>query len=160
MYMEHVRIDPGQGHEAGRALLSRMYSRYYGGQMPDILLEEGGKPYFATGHPHFSISHTKAHVFCVLSDTPVGIDAEEMDRQVDLRLADRILSPAEKARYHWDVDKRAALLKMWVLKEADAKHTGKGIHGFPNKTDFDPNDPRIQEIDGCYVVVIGGDYVV
>lgn len=160
MQMAYERIQPGQGHEAGRALLARLYSQYRSGEMPDIVLEDGGKPRFVAGYPHFSISHTKAHVFCVLADEPVGIDAEEMDRRIDLRLADKILSSSERARYDAREDKRAALLRLWVLKEADAKRTGKGIRGYPNGTDFDPDDPRIQEIDGCFVAVIGGDHAV
>lgn len=154
MQMAYERIEPGQGHEAGRALLARMYREYRGTEMPDIVLADGGKPRFGSDPLEFSISHTRHHVFCVLSDKPVGVDAEEMDRQVDLRLADRILSPAEKARYDAEEDKRAALLKLWVLKEAAGKLTGEGVRIFPNHTDFCPDDPRIQEIDGCYVAVI------
>ncbi len=158
--LAYERISPGQGHEAGRALLARIYREYRGTDMPPIVVEAGGKPRFVEDTVHFSISHTRRHVFCAISDRPVGIDAEEMDRQMDLRLADKILSPGEKTRYEAAPDKRAALLKLWVLKEASVKHTGEGLRGYPNRTEFSTEDPRVQEIDGCYVAVIGGDHVV
>jgi phosphopantetheinyl transferase len=95
-------------------------------------------------------------VFCALSDEPVGIDAEEKERKIDLRLAEKILSPSEKIRYEAAGDKRAALLRLWVLKEAAAKLTGEGLRGYPNHTDFSPDDPHILELDGCYVAVLAG----
>ena len=147
-------IGPGEGHEAGRALLAQMYRAHRGQEMPAVVLEERGKPRFAEDPLAFSISHTKGHVFCVLSDRPVGIDAEEMDRDIDLRLAEKILSPAEKARYLAAPDQREALLKLWVLKEAAAKRSGEGLRGYPNQTDLSPEDPRLKEIDGCYVAVV------
>ena len=122
--------------------------------MPEICVGHRGKPYFADESVHFSISHTKHHVFCVLSDTPVGIDAEELDREINLSLADKILSPAEKAQFDDAKDKKSALLTFWVLKEAAGKCTGEGINGYPNKTNFSLDDPRVQTIDGCLVAII------
>ena len=149
-----MALDGLSGHDAGRQLLQQMYRDATGQDMPQILTGERGKPHFADGALHFSISHTKNHVFCVLSDKPVGIDAEETDRKIDLRLADKILSPGEKARYQQAEDRRAALLKLWVLKEAAGKCTGEGINGYPNHTDFSPDDPRVMQIQGCFVAVI------
>lgn len=142
------------GHEAGRILLAEMYRERTGKPLPPILLTERGKPYFSDGTLHFSISHTPRRVFCVLSDRPVGVDAEELDRDVDLRLADKVLSEKEKARYAQAEDKRLALLRLWVLKEAAAKCSGEGLRGYPNKTDFSPDDPRVTETAGCLVAVI------
>lgn len=131
-----------------------MYEEKYGRPMPEIAVTERGKPYFADGSCHFSISHTKHHVFCILSDCPVGIDAEETDRNIDLRLAEKILSPQEKKQYDMAEDKRLALLTFWVLKEAAAKCAGEGLRGYPNQTNFSLDDPRAVLIDGCFVAVI------
>ena len=143
-----------RGHEAGRELLARLYREETGEALPEIAVADRGKPYFADSPWHFSISHTKKHVFCVLSDRPVGLDAEEMDRKVDFRLTERILSETEKRRVDGAEDTRAALLRLWVLKEAAVKLTGEGLRGFPNRTDFDPQDSRIMMMDGCYVAVL------
>lgn len=154
MILEYATILPGEGHTAGRQLLAKMYRSHTGKEMPQIRITDRGKPYFAEGCLHFSISHTKNHIFCALSERPIGIDAEEADRSIDLRLAEKILSPSEKAQYDASADKRTALLTFWVLKEAQAKCTGEGLQGYPNKTNFQLNDPRVQKIDSCLVAVI------
>ena len=154
MRIKWERLDGRSGHEVGRQLLAQLYREETGEDCPNILTAPRGKPYFEGASLHFSISHTRNHAFCVLSHYPIGIDAEEKDRKVNLRLAEKILSAAEYARYEAAPDKRAALLRLWVLKEAAVKLTGEGLQGFPNQTDFSPNDPRIQEIDGCYVAVL------
>ena len=142
------------GHEAGRKLLRELWQTHIGGEMPEIALEERGKPYFVDSPWHFSISHTKRRVFCALSPVPIGIDAEETDRDISLRLAEKILSPAEKAHFDSAADKRLALLKFWVLKEAAVKLTGEGLKGFPRHTDFSLEDPRIFESNGCFVAIL------
>ena len=152
--MEYRRIQPGQGHEEGRKLLAQMYLQKTGKELPEILVGKRGKPCFADGEYHFSISHTKHHVFVVLKDHPVGIDAEEKDRKIDLRLAEKILSPNEKIRFDQAENKQEFLLKLWVLKEAAGKCSGEGINGYPVHTDFSPEDPRVQETDGCFVAIV------
>lgn len=142
------------GHEAGRELLADLYRMETGEEMPPILLTDRGKPYFETGEWHFSISHTGRHAFCALSKNPVGIDAEELDRDIRLKLAEKILSPGERAQFDAAGDKRRALLTFWVLKEADAKLTGEGLRGYPNQTDLRLDDPRVREMDGCLVAAM------
>ena len=154
MRIKWERLNGRSGHEVGRQLLRQLYEEATGAVLPEIRLAERGKPYFAESDLHFSISHTEHHAFCVLSSCPVGIDAEEKDRKINLRLAEKILSDPERARFDAAGDKRDALLRLWVLKEAAVKLTGEGLNGYPNHTDFDPYDPRIQEIDGCYVAII------
>ena len=154
MVFAYRTIEPGQGHRAGRELLNALYRQQTGCDMPAIALADRGKPYFVDCPWHFSISHTKNHVFCVLSGRPVGIDAEETDRDIDLRLAEKILSQKEKIRWEQSPDRQAALLKLWVLKEAAGKCSGFGVNANPNQTDFFPDDPRIQLIDGCYVAIV------
>ena len=155
MVLEYAQIQPGQtGREAGRALLKKMYEAHTGQPMPEILTEERGKPCFAEGGWHFSISHTPKNVFCVLSEHPVGLDAEEADRNINLALAEKILSPTEKAQFDAAPDQRLALLKFWVLKEAAAKLTGQGLRGYPEKGVFRLDDPRVKTVNGCIVAVM------
>ena len=144
------RLNGRNGHTVGRQLLCQLC----GGQLLPIRITPQGKPYFAQGAVHFSISHTKKHAFCCISDQNIGIDAEEMDRRVSPALAETVLSQSEKARYDAAQDKNAALLRLWVLKEAYAKLLGKGLGDYLYRTDFDPDDPRILIIDGCYVAIM------
>lgn len=157
MLLESALIGEMTGHEAGRILLSRMYESHTGKPMPAILTTDRGKPFFRDGSLHFSISHTRHRVFCALSETPVGIDAEELDRNIRSELADRILSPEERAQYDAAEDKRLALLTFWVLKEAHAKFTGQGLRGYPKHTNFTLTDSRVTVRDGCLVAVIKED---
>ena len=152
--LAHEALLGRTGHEVGRLLLERLYREETCEPMPEISVAEGGKPYFADSSLHFSISHTKEHAFCALSDRPIGIDAEEKDRPINLKLAEKILSAGEMERFLSATDKRSALLKLWVLKEASVKLTGAGLRGLSKPTDFSPEDPRILEIDGCYVAIL------
>ena len=154
-----MRVGSGElrgrsGPDAGRELLAAMYREETGEEIPPILVTDRGKPYFAQGDWHFSISHTRRHAFCVLAKVPVGIDAEELDRKIRPELAAKILSPNEMYRYDGAQDKQRALLTFWVLKEAAAKQTGEGLRGYPNHTDFCLEDSRVREMDGCLVAVI------
>lgn len=143
------------GHEVGRQLLAALYRQATGEELPPIATTANGKPYFTQGNWHFSISHTPNHVFCVLSQKNVGLDAEEMQRPVSAAVISRFLSDTEQARLGADKEREA--LRLWVLKEALAKQTGRGIGNWMKDTDFDPYDKRVQEIDGCYVAVLEED---
>ena len=121
-----------------------------------------GKPYFREKPWHFSISHTDEMVFCCLSEKNVGIDAESLQRQIPMSLAEKILSSGEKAQFDAAEDKRTALLTFWVLKECAAKLSGEGLRGYPKDTNFSLDDPRVTLIDGCLVAVMeeGDTYVI
>ena len=142
------------GHEAGRQLLRQLYRQETGEELPSIVTTSSGKPYFENSPWHFSISHTRRHAFCVLSKENIAIDAEELDRKIDLRLAQKILSPKEKVQFDAAEDKHRALLTFWVLKEAAVKLSGEGLRGYPNQTDFSLDDPRVREMDGCLVAIV------
>ena len=151
--LAHREISPGEGHEQGRCLLAELYRAHRGVEMPNVVLEDRGKPRFAEDSLQFSITHTRNHVFVAISSKPIGIDAEELDRKIDLRLADKILSPTEKQQFDAATDKRLALLTFWVLKEAAGKRTGEGIRGYPNHTAFSLDDPRVTVTEGCLLAI-------
>ena len=141
---------------AGKLLLERMYEELTGEEMPPIEKAPRGKPYFPGSKLHFSITHTKTTVFCAISDTEIGIDAEDLTRKVSPNLAEKILSPKEYAQYEAvpEEKRNEALLRFWVLKEAEAKCSGLGLRGYPNHTEFDLSDPRVRKLGGCMVAVI------
>ena len=154
MRIAHCPLDGLSGHEAGRRLLAELYRQETGQDLPDILTTDRGKPYFPDSGLHLSISHTPKHAFCALSRRNLGIDAEEADRKINLRLADKILSPMERQQFDAAPDKEKALLTFWVLKEAAAKLSGEGLRGYPNHTNFALEDPGVTEMDGCIVAVL------
>ena len=156
-------LDGRTGHQAGRDLLRQLYYEQTGQTLPEIALGPRGKPYFPGSPWHFSITHTPRHAFCALSLRPIGMDAEELDRNISPRLPEKILSPGELSQYRASEDPHRALLSFWVLKEAQAKLTGEGLRGYPNHTDFILPHPAIRELDGCLVAILEGneeDYAV
>lgn len=154
MILDWEPLNGRTGHEAGRELLAKLYHRETGEELPPILKTPRGKPFFETGGWYFSISHTPKHVFCALSRQNVAVDAEEPDRNINLKLAEKILSPGEKQQFDAAQDPRRALLTFWVLKECAAKLSGEGLRGYPNHTNFSLEDPRVTEIHGCLVAVM------
>lgn len=154
MRIAFCRLEGQTGHDAGRQLLARLYREETGEDLPGILTTDRGKPYFPDSPWHFSISHTPRHAFCVLSRNNVAIDAEELDRNIRLKLADKILSASEKVQFDVAKNRERALLTFWVLKEAAAKLSGEGLRGYPNHTHFSLEDPRVTEMDGCLVAVM------
>ena len=154
IYLASAALDGRSGHDMGRQLLAQLYETHAEGAMPEILTGPMGKPYFGASNWHFSISHTKGHAFCVLADVPVGLDAEELDRKINLSIAQKILSDEEFRQFKKAKDPQRALLTFWVLKEAQAKLTGEGMKWHPTHTDFTLPDSRVQEINGCLVAIV------
>ena len=154
MIIGSCELSDRTGHEAGHQLLQQLYRAQTGQALPEILVTDRGKPYFADSPWHFSISHTPKHAFCVLSRNNIAIDTEELDRKINLKLADKILSPSERIQFDAAENKEKALLTFWVLKEAAAKLSGEGLRGYPNHTHFSLEDPRVTELDGCLIAVM------
>ena len=154
MRLSFCELQGETGHQAGRRLLAETYRQETGENLPEIRITDRGKPYFPDSCWHFSISHTKKHAFCVLSRKNIAIDAEELDRKVQLKFAEKVLSPEEKRQFDRSEDPIRAFLTFWVLKEAEAKLSGEGLRIYPNHTSFSLDDSRVSEIAGCLVAVM------
>ena len=152
MFLEYEARNGRDGHALGRKLLAKLYARVTGKALPLIAVTSRGKPYFPEENWHFSISHTDHFVFCALSESNIGLDAEEKGRKVTPAMLEKFTSDGEKSRL--GADPQDAFLRLWVLKEAQSKLTGRGMGNWLKDTDFDPFDQRIQEINGCYVAVL------
>ena len=152
MFLLWEALEGRNGHQVGRELLTRLYQQATGQDLPEIAVTFRGKPYFPEGNWHFSISHTKNYAVCALSRKNIGLDAEEKGRKVTPAMIEKFTSVSEKGRL--GSDPQDAFLRLWVLKEAQSKLTGRGMGNWLKDTDFDPFDQRIQEINGCYVAVL------
>ena len=158
MFLQWEALEGRSGHDVGRQLLAQLYAQATGDSLPEIAVTSRGKPYFPEGKWHFSISHTANFAFCVLSTQNIGLDAEEKGRKVTPAMMEKFTSVLEKGRL--GADPQDAFLRLWVLKEAQSKLTGRGMGNWLKDTDFDPFDSRIQEINGCYVAVLEEDNAV
>ena len=157
MILKSAPVGGSTGHLVGRSLLEELYREQTGEELPEIVIAPGGKPGFSRGGWHFSISHTRHWAFCALSRRSVGLDAEELSRRVSPALAEKILSPGELAQYRAAGDKNRAMLTFWVLKEARAKLSGRGLSYPLECTDFSLDDPRVFLWNGCLVAVMEED---
>lgn len=102
----------------GTSLLAAAYEDYAGGVLPTIEKLITGKPVFSkVPNLHFSISHSKTHVFCALSNCEVGVDTE-VHRKMNPKTIERLTTPEELFNL--------SFFDIWTLRESYFKLTGKG----------------------------------
>jgi 4'-phosphopantetheinyl transferase len=127
-----VALDGG-GRSAARGALYELLTRYTGAPKgPDTVTpDEFGKPRLSDRALEFNMSHSGEQALIAIAlELPVGVDLER-PRQL-LRpdaLARRICSAAEQEQLRAAPDLNAALLRLWVRKEALVKASGTGIRG-------------------------------
>ncbi|MGH7030858.1 MAG: 4'-phosphopantetheinyl transferase family protein [Stellaceae bacterium] len=101
----------------------------------------------------FNLSHTEGMVGLAATlgaGRAVGFDLEPLARKVELGVADRFFSPYEVA---WldtlaEPSRAEGFLRLWTLKEAFIKATGKGLTQDLAAFSFDPLPPRIHFTPG------------
>lgn len=102
--------------------LTRAFAEYaetHGRTMPLPRLLPNGK--WVADNCYLSLSHTDGHVAAAVSDLPVGVDIECVNRRLAKGLYDRIACGKEKALYaNHD---NTQLLQLWTAKEAVFKQT-------------------------------------
>ncbi|MGI5936787.1 MAG: 4'-phosphopantetheinyl transferase family protein [Oscillospiraceae bacterium] len=119
---ESEALYPGRSGRRGSAfgvsLLAYAVKQVWGSELPQIGITETGKPYFIDRPKwHFSVSHSRSHVFCALSEFPVGVDVETR----------REMRPAYIRRLTRDFDPgELDIFQLWVLRESLFKLTGQG----------------------------------
>lgn len=95
----------------------------------DYAVTDGGKPYFADGSVHFSLSHCGSIAVCAVADFPCGVDIERVPSSPPLGIAKRFFTKAECDLISSADDKSAAFCELWVEKEAVIKALGTGLRG-------------------------------
>lgn len=91
--------------------------------------------YVANGKPvlrerpdiHFSLSHCKEGVLCVIDDLPIGCDIESVERNVSQSLISYCCNEKEQAEIANVIHPEEAFIKLWTQKEAIIKLSGEGI---------------------------------
>ena len=95
--------------------------------LPSFTYNEHGKP-FLPDHPeiHFSISHCKEAVGCLVSDSPCGLDIECI-RPVKEGLVRHTMNSQEVETIFSSACPSLAFTRLWTQKEAVLKLKGTGI---------------------------------
>ena len=126
------------GECATDALVTQLAKKYFPGEVPEILRQDRGKPYFSgEGNVHFSVSHSGRLVAVAFGESPLGIDLQQHKRrsyegdatQRHKKLASRYFHPQEQKLL--EQDPWEGFFRIWTAKESLVKRTGRGIdHGF------------------------------
>lgn len=150
--IERNRVEYVAAHALTRALLSAVT-----GEAPSVFRYEAGargKPSaFVGGRPlgiHFNLSHTAGLVAVAASPRlEIGVDVEAVDRGVDLRVADRYFFGAEGDWLAGLAPERRTegFLRLWTLKEAYIKATGRGMSQPLHEFWFDVDPPAVRFTD-------------
>lgn len=94
----------------------------------DAVIErtENGKPYFAD-YPdiHFSVSHSGEMWVCLMADSCVGIDIQEVRHGRYKEIADRYFGPEEEHFVALWGDE--GFIDLWVRKESIVKYKGSTL---------------------------------
>lgn len=145
-------------HDAGRRqsllayrLLCQGLREEYGiTEPPTFVYGEHGKPYLGGGEReerravssgewrmesgerlHFSLSHCREAVACVIDDHPCGIDIESVGRKVSDSLIRYAMNEEEQKMIHHspsgEMEGGRLFLRLWTQKEAVLKLIGTGI---------------------------------
>ena len=131
-------------HEAGRRqsllayrLLCQGLQKEYGiEESPTFQYNEHGKPFLGgewtvergeTSTIHFSLSHCREAVACVISEQPCGIDIESTDRRVSDSIIRYSMNDEEQTEIANAENSTQTFLHLWTRKEAVLKLIGTGI---------------------------------
>ena len=151
-----LRTESGRKQSVAAELLLRkaLSIVYHVDALPEIWLNEHGKPYF-TDRPDifFNLSHCSEGVACGVSDVEIGVDIQDY-RPVSAAVIRRVLCTEEQEYLKRNTDEEAAFAGLWSRKEAYLKMTGRGIsEGMANIHVLDRTDITTHEFEK-YVVSV------
>ncbi|MGN0915962.1 MAG: 4'-phosphopantetheinyl transferase family protein [Succinivibrio sp.] len=117
---------------AGRVLLQRCLSRYYGCKiLPMMKTGPHGKPFFIESrYPFFNISHSAGAIILAVSDFENGVDVEYIKERKNLEgLMERVLGPKEKVFFSTlsKENQLSLFTELWTVREALVKTSGRGL---------------------------------
>lgn len=86
-----------------------------------------GKPYLNINDIHFNLSHSNNLLVCTVSQIPIGVDVEYINKNIDLRRSSRFFSKIEKQYIYNSFDKFSNFFLLWTIKESYLKLKGSGL---------------------------------
>lgn len=114
-------------HDTAHELLCRVLLESYGLPLPEIARDSHRKPFFPdVPRLHFNLSHCQGLAVCGVSDTPLGVDTEEI-RPLRERVLRRAFSPEEICAVQNCQHPDEYFFRLWTLKESYVKAIGVGI---------------------------------
>ncbi len=77
---------------------------------------------------HFNLSHCKRGVLCVINNSMVGCDIEEIPAELDIELCRYCFNSDEITQIMDSDNPCVAFARLWTMKEAVLKLSGEGIN--------------------------------
>jgi 4'-phosphopantetheinyl transferase len=107
-----------------RILADVLKKDYFMEEIPEIMRDDYGKPYFKDCSLQFNVSHSGEYLAIAVSEHPVGIDVQEPKtiRESTFR---KVVQPQEEVLI--GEKKEQDFLRLWTLKESFVKAEGKGL---------------------------------
>jgi 4'-phosphopantetheinyl transferase len=136
---------------AAHAMLRRVLREALDGEEPDFVLSPLGRPGLMPRRdgspvPSFNLTHSCDFAACaILPGAPVGIDAEDIRRPIDVaEMAQRWFHPSERRLLQRiaEVKRVEMFFRIWTTKEAIVKTTGHGLRIEPQLFAVDPDRGR------------------
>ncbi len=143
--------DDRRTYVAAHALLRRALREMLSGEEPRLVREPQGRPELdpaQRGRPalSFNLTHTRGFAACaLLRGAPVGVDAEDIRRPLDIAaVARRWFAPSEvRLLEELPPDGRADMFfRIWTAKEAILKAAGLGLRISPERFAVAPGAGR------------------
>lgn len=138
----------------GAGLLLLKVLKMQGKSIEDIYYGENGKP--ELDGLHFNLSHSHNMVALAVSEQPVGIDLEIIDK-IHGNIAKRYFTERENAYLDAfeGAEREKEFFRIWTMKESYLKMTGEGLSLELNRVDFVIGDKVTVYRDGkcceCFV---------
>lgn len=135
------RFEDRVSYAKSHLLLRRALHRYLpsSNSKLEFIVSETGKPRLTASETptpiEFNLTHCDTCVACAISNSPVGIDVESTQRELEPETVTRILHHSEAHRIN-DLApelKHRALLNYWTSKESILKAIGIGLLIEPNE---------------------------
>ena len=93
-------------------------------EIPEILRDEMGKPYFVGGEIHFNVSHSEGYLAIAVSKYSVGVDIQG-PKNIREGMYKKVVQPAEAELI--GQEREQDFLRLWTLKESFVKAEGRGL---------------------------------
>ena len=97
-------------------------------KIAEIKKGEHGKPYLEKTDCFFSLSHSGRYAVCAFSDTPLGVDLQQIKEKIPAKTT-RILSEEENAYLEKlnEEERIETFYRLWARKESLIKWDGRGL---------------------------------
>lgn len=140
-------------------LLHGLYTNY-GIRNPRLSYCRNGKPFFPDfPNIHFNISHCPQGCICGISDSPIGVDIQDV-RSFSQSIAERCCSKDELIVLNHSNEPASEFTRMWAMKESYLKMKGTGIIDDLRIVDTTKLSDRIKTFiyNDCYIAVASADF--